>query len=148
MTRAKRMAPVQKLMETTERGRAESMGKAQLRVTEAEAKLAELERYHTDYARNFNARASVGLDSSWLRDYQVFLARLVEAINQQRQILARSRAELDAERLQWQEAARRVRAVDTVVERWRDDERIASEQREQRESDERATVKHNKQTRN
>jgi flagellar protein FliJ len=144
MTRAKRLAPVQKVMESTERERAGRMGLAQRRVAEAEAKLAELERYHADYAQNFNQRASLGIASAGLRDYQTFLARLVEAVHQQRRILVRTQVDLEADRRNWQEAARRVAAVGTVVERWRDDERREADQREQRESDERATLKHNR----
>lgn len=145
MTRVKRLAPVQKVMEGNERDRAGRLGAAQRRLDEAQARLAELERYHAEYAQSFNQRASAGLNSSWLRDYQVFLARLLDAVNQQRQVVTRMRAERDGERRQWQEAARRVAAVETVVERWRSDERIAAEQREQRETDERATLRHGKQ---
>jgi flagellar FliJ protein len=144
MTRAKRLAPVQKVMESTERDRAGRMGIAQRRVVEAETKLAELERYHADYAQSFNERASAGIASAGLRDYQAFLARLVEAVHQQRRILARVKLELESDRRSWQEAARRVAAVGTVVERWRGDERREADQREQRESDERASSKHNR----
>ncbi|MGH8188717.1 MAG: flagellar FliJ family protein, partial [Steroidobacteraceae bacterium] len=79
-----------------------------------------------------------------LRDYQVFLARLVEAIRQQHAIVQRVRAERDAERLRWQEAAKRAKALGHVVEQWQTEERRSFERREQHESDERAQRKVNR----
>jgi flagellar FliJ protein len=73
-----------------------------------------------------------------LRDYQAFLSRLAEAIKQQQAVVKRAESERDAERLRWQEAAKRAKALGHVVEQWQTEERRASDRREQRESDERA----------
>jgi flagellar FliJ protein len=101
----------------------------------------ELKHYREEYERQFAARAGLGMGATALRDYQVFLARLSEAIRQQTDLAARARTERDAERARWQEAAVRAKAVDHVIERWRLEERRVLERKEQRESDERAQRK-------
>ena len=138
MTRAKRMKPVQNLFDDTERRLASGLATIERKVADAEAKLQELERYRSDYDRQFAQRAGEGIGATSLRDYQVFLARLSEAIRQQQAVVKRAQSERDAERQRWQEAAKRAKALGHVVEQWQSEERRASDRREQRESDERA----------
>jgi flagellar FliJ protein len=76
-----------------------------------------------------------------LRDYQAFLARLNEAIRQQHAVVQRARSERDAERVRWQEMARKAKALDHVVEQWNLEEQRARDRREQLETDERAQRK-------
>jgi flagellar FliJ protein len=141
MTRAQRLQPVQHLAEENERRLARSLAAFERRVSDAEAKRDELERYRHDYERKFAERAASGIGVTDLRDYQAFLARLSEAIRQQGQIVERARSERDLERKRWQEAAVRAKAIDHVIDRWQDEERSRTERREQRESDERAQRK-------
>jgi len=138
MNRSRRLEPVQKAIDDTERQRASQLGASEQRLSECERKLQELENYQNDYRQTFNARAGSGIASSGLRDYQLFLARLAEAIKQQTGLVAASRSERDLERQRWQEAARRCKAIDHVVENWQTEERRDGERREQRDSDERA----------
>lgn len=144
MTRAKRMKPVQNLYDDTERRLAVGLATIERKVADAEAKLQELERYRSDYDKQFAQRAGGGIGATALRDYQAFLARLSEAIRQQQAVVKRSQSERDAERLRWQEAAKRAKALGHVVEQWQSEERRASDRREQRESDERAQRRVNK----
>ena len=138
MTRAKRLEPVQNLVENNERRLARNLAASERRVSEGEAKLQELERYRGEYEQQFSQRAGRGIAATELRDYQAFLARLVEAIRQQQAVVQRVRAERDAERLRWQEAAKRAKALGHVVEQWQTEERRNADRAEQREIDERA----------
>ena len=144
MTRAKRMKPVQTLFDDSERQLALGLATIERKVAEAEAKLQELERYRSDYDKQFAQRAGRGIGATSLRDYQAFLARLSEAIRQQQAVVKRAQSERDAERQRWQEAAKRAKALGHVVEQWQTEERRASDRREQRESDERAQRRVNK----
>jgi flagellar FliJ protein len=137
MSRAKRLAPVQGVIEADEQRLAQSLAGLQRRVSDAENKLLELERYRGEYQQGLAQRAGLGIEVTQLRDYQAFLGRLTEAIRQQQAVVQRARAERDAEQLRWQQAARRVKAIDHVAEQWQAEERRAAEQREQRDSDER-----------
>ncbi len=141
MSRATRLQPVQNLADDAERRAALRVASAERNQHEAEGKLADLERYAEDYQRQYTDRAAGGIGVTELRDYQAFLARLGEAIRQQRAIVSRARHECDTERLRWQEAAKRARALDHVADKWRDEERRAADKREQNEIDERALLR-------
>ena len=137
MSRAKRLAPVQNVVEAAERKQAQSLATAQRRVAEAETKLLELERYRGEYEQGLTQRAGGGMGVAQLRDYQAFLGRLTEAIRQQQSVVQRMRSERDAETQRWQQAARRVKAIDHVVDQWQAEDRRQADKREQRDTDER-----------
>lgn len=144
MTRAKRLEPVQHIVDEAQKRLAMSVAAFEKRVLEGEAKLVELERYKSEYEQGFSQRAGRGIGATELRDYQAFLAKLAEAIKQQQALVTRARAEHQAERLKWQDALKRSKALGHVVERWQAEERHVSDRREQRESDERAQRKTNR----
>ena len=107
-------------------------------VTECESKLQELESYQKSYAEQFQTRAGAGIGAAGLRDFQTFMVRLGEAVKQQIQLVAKAKADRDAERQVWQHAAQRAEAVGGLVERWQKEERRQEDRHEQHESDERA----------
>jgi flagellar FliJ protein len=141
MKRAKRLEPVQQIVDDAQRRLALSVAAFEKRVLEGEAKLQELQRYKGEYEQQFSQRAGRGIGATDLRDYQAFLARLAEAIRQQQALVTRARAEHQAERVKWQEALKRSKALGHVVERWQAEERHMNDRRDQRESDERAQRK-------
>jgi len=138
MSRARRMQPVQRVMDAGERAQAEKLAASETRVADSERKLQELEQYRADYQRAYTDRVTAGMGSASLRDYQLFLARLAEAVRQQTQTVAMTRADRDREMMRWQDAARRAKAIDHVVENWQAEDRRDADRREQRDSDERA----------
>ena len=138
MTRSERLAPVQQVLGHSEQARARELGEAQRRLAEAEAKLAELRNYHSDYLQAYRKRAEDGTSVTALRDFQAFLARLEQALSQQDSLVSQAREAVQTRRSNWQGAAREVKAVESVVDRWRSVEARAGERREQKESDERA----------
>ena len=142
MTRTERMEPVQRIMDDSERQHAQRLAAAQGRLAEAEAKLAELQRYHVEYAQSFSRQASAGTTGMALRDFQAFLSRLAEAAQQQEHFVARAREDVAAETHHWQGAARKAKALGMVVERWRGEENLVLERRDQQETDERAQRLH------
>ena len=141
MTRAKRLQPVQHLVDEQQRRLAQSLASMDKRLADAETKLAELERYRKEYEAQLALRAQSGIGVLDLRDYQAFLTRLSEAVRQQQALVQRARVERDLERTKWQEAAVRAKALDHVVERWQLEERLTMDRKEQRETDERAQRK-------
>ncbi|MFM1885600.1 MAG: hypothetical protein RL026_757 [Pseudomonadota bacterium] len=138
MTRAERMVPVQRVMQDTERSHAGRLAAARQRVAEGESRLAQLRGYLAEYVNGLSERSRRGLAGTMLRDYQVFLTRLQSAVAQQAGVVAGLQAELGAVTREWQQAAQRAKALDTVVERWRVEERRVVERREQHDTDERA----------
>jgi len=141
MKRAKRLEPVQHIVDEAQKRMAMSVATFEKRLLDGENKLSELVRYKAEYEQGFQQRAAGGIGVMEMRDYQAFLSRLAEAIKQQQELVNRARAEAEAERVKWQEALKRSKALGHVVERWQAEERHVTERREQRESDERAQRK-------
>jgi flagellar protein FliJ len=136
------MEPVQQLLGSTERDRARDMGAAQRSLGAAESRLQELQQYHADYVQGFERSARAGGNALALRDFQQFLGRLEDAIRQQEQIVAQARQSVAGSTTQWQTAAQRVKAVDSVVGKWQGEERRHESRLEQKEFDERAQRQH------
>lgn len=138
MKRSERLEHLRDELVTQRKRLEERVAAAQVRLEEAARRLAELQCYRQEYAGGLVGRAAAGIGGAGLRDYQAFLARLDEAVRQQRQITARVEAELEFERQRWRDAALQVKAVEVVGERWRAHERRQVMRREQGENDERA----------
>lgn len=138
MTRTQRLKPVQDVVASAEKRLAQSLATFERRVSEAEGKLSELTRYRGEYEQQLTQRAATGMGVAELRDYQAFLARLTDAMRQQQSVVQRARADRDAERLRWQDAAKRAKALDHVVTQWQTEERRVADRRDQRDTDERA----------
>jgi flagellar FliJ protein len=139
MKRAQRLEIVQNVVDDQERQRAEALAGSERRVTESEAKLAELQSYYESYVHGFATRAVSGIEGNLARDYQAFLARLEEAMRQQTLIVTRARAQRDSEMRNWQGAAQRAEAVGHMVKRFQTEEARTLDRREQTESDERSS---------
>jgi flagellar protein FliJ len=136
MKRSERLDVVQQAAARTERERAERVGAAERHLAEMQQKLAALEKYRSEYEAGFATRAGGGVDVVGMRDFQTFLARLGEALSQQRELVALARKALEAERSNWREAAQRQHVVDTLADRWQGEETRAANRRDQNESDE------------
>jgi flagellar FliJ protein len=136
MKRSERLDIVQQAAARTERSRAERVATAEKHLVEMQQKLAALEKYRGEYEAGFAARAGAGFGAIEVRDFQAFLARLGEALGQQRELVAAARMALDAEKNQWREAAQRQHVVETLAERWQGEETRDANRRDQQLSDE------------
>jgi flagellar FliJ protein len=136
MKRSERLDIVQQAAARTERSRAERVAMAEKHLVEMQQKLTALEKYRGEYEAGFAARAGAGFGAIEVRDFQTFLARLGEALGQQRELVAAARTALDAEKDQWREAAQRQHVVETLAERWQGEETRDANRRDQQMSDE------------
>jgi flagellar FliJ protein len=136
MKRSDRLDIVQQATARTERERAERVALAEKHLVEMQQKLSALEKYRTEYEAGFAARAGAGLGAIGVRDFQTFLARLGEALVQQKELVGAARKALEAERNHWREAAQRSHVVETLAERWQGEEARAADRRDQQLSDE------------
>jgi flagellar FliJ protein len=136
MTRSERLGVVKQATAHTEREHAERVAAAERHVVEMEEKLQALKRYRKEYEDGFAARAGAGLGAAAGRDFQMFLVRLGDALEQQRQVVEQARAAHEATILVWREAAKRAHVVDTLQERWQVEESREEGRRDQRDNDE------------
>ncbi|MDR2306395.1 MAG: flagella biosynthesis chaperone FliJ [Paucimonas sp.] len=135
-SRAARLAPVVEMAEEAERKAVQRLGHFQRLVSDAQAKLAELESFREAYQAQWINRGSQGVDGSWLLNYQRFLGQLEAAMTQQRQSLVWHQNNLNNARDTWQQAYARVEGLRKLVQRYLDEARRAEDKREQRLLDE------------
>jgi flagellar protein FliJ len=138
MKKTERIGMVRRAVDDIERCKAEALAACEKGVHAAQAKLDELEAYRAAYVRDLARRAGAGMSGAGMREYQVFLSRLDEALRQQTQILAQARVQRGAELESWRTAARRAAAVGNLASHWQAEERVAADKVEQKESDERS----------
>jgi flagellar FliJ protein len=136
--RSKRLQPVGKLMDELERESALRVAGAQTRLSDAQQRCTELQRYLEEYRNMFTQRAKLGMEVSGMRDYQTFIARLGEAVQAQQGVVAQLTAECQREREVWFQAAARKSAIGKVIDKAHSEDKTAEDRRAQRELDERA----------
>ncbi|HUA88072.1 MAG TPA: flagellar FliJ family protein [Steroidobacteraceae bacterium] len=117
MARSRLLKSARQILERHEQRHAVSLAASERQVREGEAKLAELERYRVGYLRDFDQRAQQGLTAGQALNHQNFIARIVEALNEQREVLARARTHHAEELRKWRSAARRSAALNRIVGR-------------------------------
>lgn len=139
MTRRRRLEPVHELALEAERAAARRLADAERDARDCQARLTQLETYEHEYRVGLQRRVTEGIGAAGLRDFQSFLARLDQAVGQQRSMLERALAVREAAREQWLALSARRRSVGKVLEQSATADRRALERREQRELDERAT---------
>lgn len=136
--REKRLQPLRELAGMRERNQAVALGASERRLSEAERRLQDLQRYRQEYEQSFHRTATAGAPMRGLREQQVFIARLAEAVRAQQMILEQIRTECSLARQHWREAATRKQVVGKVVERAKQEAVVKDERRQQIENDERA----------
>ncbi|CAK0744308.1 flagellar FliJ protein [Gammaproteobacteria bacterium] len=137
-SRSERLQPVKKVAENREQNAAKEMGKARTRMEELEARLSELISFREEYTRNFLVAGTAGMGVGRMREYQTFITRLDQAITYQRNVVEQAkRTYADRQRV-WGHFHGRVLAMDKLATRYRQQERTDADQREQKETDERA----------
>jgi flagellar protein FliJ len=138
MKKTERIGMVRRAVDEIERCKAEALASCERNVLAAQAKLDELEAYRAAYVRDFSRRVESGMNGANMREFQLFLGRLDEALRHQVQILGQTQLKRTAELESWRTAARRAAAVGNLASHWQAEERRAVEKVEQKEADERS----------
>lgn len=132
--RAKQLQPaVEQARQHSEDALAQLAAQQQL-LAKSEQQLEELRRYRQEYAAAGESASTVGA----LLNRQKFVERIDQAIAQQTVEIARVQRQFEHVRSRWHQAHAREGALDSVIERYREQERVAEDRREQSDSDERA----------
>lgn len=106
----------------------------QQRLAKAERQLMELRGYRQEYA---NPAGASGLTVGALLNRQQFVERIDRAIAQQTLEVERQHRLLEHARAQWRDAHAREAALDSVIDRYREQDRKAEDRYEQAQIDER-----------
>jgi flagellar FliJ protein len=105
---------------------------------EASQRLELLVQYRAEYYARFLAAASDGLGPDAWRNYQHFLGRLDQAIDQARAMVTASKQRTAVGQRNWLDKRGKVKAYDTLAQRHQTRVQLAESRHEQKQSDEHA----------
>jgi flagellar FliJ protein len=117
---------------------AKRLGKCMAAAAEAEQKLTLLTQYREDYAQRFQQNLTSGLSASGYHNYQVFLAKLEQAIAGQQQLVQDAHQRVERERSAWQACERKRMSYDTLATRAQKAQQVKENKRDQKQMDEHA----------
>jgi len=107
----------------------------------ARSRLEMLEQYRQEYADKLREATAQGITRQALANYQDFLGRIDEALQQQAQAVRQSEANTAAGQQHWRDQNTRLKAIDTLSLRHDERERRAEEKQAQKLQDEFSTRK-------
>ena len=109
---------------------------------DARSKFTMLQQYRDEYASRFRLAAQNGIGQREWHNYQEFLNRLDEAIDQQGQAVGVQERHTAAGQVKWQEQRTKLKAFDTLSQRHQAGEVALELRREQKVQDEFASRYH------
>ncbi len=137
MVKSKRFEPIANLARDSEREAAKALGSALKNLQDQVDQLDNLMRYQEDYNQRLNYSASMGISAQELNEYIEFLSKLATAIEGQEQAVEQAKQALQEKKLFWFSKRGRSKALDSVLERYVQDEAKQLDKREQHELDDR-----------
>ncbi|MDD4910888.1 MAG: flagellar export protein FliJ [Sideroxydans sp.] len=102
----------------------------------AQDKLQALQQFRHDYQDKFTEAAQNGMEPASLRNFQDFIDRLDQAIQQQQKVIANAQNSVQTGRHELMGATRKMRSFDTLAQRHVETEKIQEVRIEQRTQDE------------
>ena len=138
MKKSKRFQSVIKVAVARERQAATALGEAQAALQSQMARLEELLHYQEEYQLHFHRTGSLGMEARRILDYRAFLEKLKQAIRQQENMVDAAQQVVEERKQQWFHSRGKLKTYDNVMERFQTEEQRQEDQREQKETDERA----------
>lgn len=108
---------------------------------DAKSKLDMLQQYRDEYATRFREAAQQGITQIQWQNYQDFLNRLDDAIEQQRRNVAQQERNTASGQINWQQQRKNLKAIDTLSDRHLSRETARELKRDQKAQDEFASRK-------
>ncbi|OIR08456.1 flagellar FliJ protein [mine drainage metagenome] len=102
----------------------------------AQEKLDALQQYRRDYQVKFQEEAKNGMAPADMKNFQDFIGRLDQAIQQQTAVIEKTRAGVQNGRSELMDATRKMKSFDTLAQRHADAEKKLEAKSEQRIQDE------------
>ena len=144
MTASKRFKPVQRIAASREQDAAREFGKSKRNVEQHKGRLEELRQYHKEYNERFQTAARAGISAARLHEYRAFLAKLENAIKEQETTVTTSQQASIIQKENWKQKHTRNQALGKVMQRYKNDEQQARNNREQKDADDRSQRKTDK----
>lgn len=136
------LQPLLDLMQTRTDEATRTLGKLIAAEQSQRSRLQMLEQYREEYAQRLRENIAQGITRLVMLNYQDFLARIDEAIEQQRQAVRTSEQSTRAGQEHWQRQNKQLKAIDTLSQRHDARERYRENKQEQKLQDEFSTRKY------
>ncbi len=134
IARSKRLAVVLELAERAKEKAAKEFEQTRQLVAEEQLKLSQLADYYQDYQQSFTGQRAMHVQE--LVKQRAFLQQLSEAQKQQQGTVNRAEALLEQKRGAWQVAHLKHQTLGDLIKRYRADEELALDKKEQKMLDE------------
>lgn len=138
MNRLKKMVPILELAERSENQAAQALGAGRQRLDAARSALDSLQGFRSGYAGRFEQAGQQGLSVHRLNEFRGFLHKINQAIAEQERTVQQIETEVEALRLAWEEAHRKLLGMQKLVAQLAAAEQAQEQRREQLEQDDRA----------
>lgn len=102
----------------------------------AQEKLDALQQYRKDYQVKFQEEAKIGMAPADMKNFQDFIGRLDQAIQQQTAVIEKTKTGVQTGRSDLMDATRKMKSFDTLAQRHVDAEKKLEAKSEQRMQDE------------
>lgn len=136
------LQPLLDLMQTRTDEATRTLGKLIAAEQSQRSRLQMLEQYREEYAQRLREAVAQGITRLVMLNYQDFLARIDEAIEQQRLAVKDSERNTKAGQEHWQTQNKQLKAIDTLSQRHDARERYRENKIEQKLQDEFSTRKY------
>lgn len=137
MKKSKRLLPVRQLKQQAERAEARKLADLQRELEAARHQLGELEGYLKEYFQTIQGQQSRVTQASQLGLYQAFISRLQLAISRQGELIQQRQAAVNAQSRKWIQASAKLKTMDQLIEKARQQEELEDSRREQKLMDDR-----------
>ncbi len=131
--RSKRMQSIAHIADQQQQEAVQVYVAAQQSVVEAQHQLEQLLDYRIEYSEK---RVSCHMSIHQLRDYQLFLDKLNQSIEQAHLQIEHRKQHCEAQRLIWLQTRTRSKALDAVITKYQQQEAMLEARIEQKEQDE------------
>ena len=131
--RSKRIQPIAKHADQLQQQAVQVFVAAQKTVVDAQLQLEQLIEYRSEYN---GGRISLNLSATQLKDYQTFLNKLNQSIEQARMNILNHKQICEQQKLKWLKTRSRSKALDAVIVKYQMQEAQIEARIEQKEQDE------------
>ena len=136
--RSKRMQPVADHAERIEQDAVQLFVQAQQELTTMEQQLQQLLEYREEYRQKLTVEQGRSMNIQRVRDFQLFISNLDQTITQAHINIESCKQVCEGKKQAWLKCRSRSQALNSVVEKYQQDERKQLERAEQKEQDEHA----------
>lgn len=133
-----RFQTVVRYTESKEDKAAKRLADSQKNLVDQQSRLDSLVQFKDEYAERFTVSGQQGMLATQVRDYQSFILKLQNAVDQQQRMVEIAVQNLEDSRKNWLLARNETRKANTLLERYLLQELRHENKLEQKDSDERA----------